>query len=557
MFNDWKLKKWIKDTNNPNPEKRLAAFQSIERFAEEDDTFSQSILYDMVNAAIRTHQPVAEWDVPGYQLLKFAHSYNHPELAYEVLKVFSHLPKEAKPIAVDILCDIGDEKCVNGLYELLEEELQISNLDPYLNSLQKVPFVIVKLVDKNLKKLEEPIHKHSFYRLLLQCVSNEYIRPINKNYVIPVLLEDYKLKKQDYLAFNESYKTKYVYTSWKNNYIDIRNDMFTYLSLMEYYFSDETKELLTESLYFKDPILASNASIVCLQRNIDVGEDVLQFCSKHIESSVYFYDSLTSMRKEHLFSPGGKKQPLFAKTHLFYHLIHNKEYGRFPDDISIEKTVDTENYYKQPIRCYIASFQSEDDEKYVALVGGYNLEAGEDESYMWDRTKTDFEPFDSKSLDQHVHKLVIEEQEKREESLKEIIYEGRPNWGKGSILIFWFAVYFSYRTIFHHMDEGLTIIFLGLLIIKVISKTKERRDHTVKLDHTNVIFEAKGNRVVVGQEKLKRVVIEKKRKKMVVLYDKKDRVIMSFPKAYVNYDVFHRALRQTTEHLAEPPYIEQ
>lgn len=256
---------------------------------------------------------------------------------------------------------------------------------------------------------------------------------IQKEIVLPILLTDYETTRREYLSYDKEYSAKFVYTAWKEEYISIRFHMGLLLQLMNYYYTLECEEYLSEAVRFKDPLIAEKAVIVSLIKHVKVEEEVLLQLAENLESAEDFYWDLKGSNKENLYPIKDKKQPIIAKSKLFTHLVYMQDeederlLGKFPEHINVLDSIDTENQYGQPVRYYLLSFK-ESGTDYVGWAGGFSLEDGDDTAHVWEGTYTDFVELDAKSIEQHKDEFLRSAKTRRNSFMMKSILKARQSY---------------------------------------------------------------------------------------------------------------------------------
>jgi hypothetical protein len=555
MMIDFKIKKILKDIKSKDPQERYNALVRLEDLRKSPISVPINSLKDMIKCSTYPFdEPFDNWDYPSYHLMTFINTFRHEDLIKEVIKAYEKLPKESKAIAIDFLCSMDDGQFLEEILKLYERAIKEKSAIFPLNSLYKKPKLVIKMLEKFYLELENTPYKPIFYRLLFFLLQNKYISDFQFEHTASVLVNDYKNLLAQYKKYDEVYEPKYVYNAWKSSYLNLRSELVLYIALMEFYYDEKIESLLKEALNFKDPTVKAISVIICLQKNIEITDELLKECSMNIECSENFYSELLKIEKEHLFTIKENKQSFFAKSHLFNYLVNHPDYMRYPDSIHIEKIMDTENYFGEAVRYYMMSFQAKDDEKYVAFVGGYSLEK-EDDVYIWEGTKTDFVLFDEKKIEEYAQKFLMEDREENEVEKEEIIYTSKPKWNKWSYLLYFLTVtkgvtMYRYNELEYWLIYG---VIAGSAIFYTLKKLYERERFEVSLNHVSIIFKDKEIVKKIEFTEIKKIVLKKNK---VVIYNKQGEMILIIPKNYVDYEYFSQYIVELTEHLKEKPYIQ-
>jgi hypothetical protein len=381
-----------------------------------------------------------------------------------------------------------------------------------------------------------------------------------KKEVLPSILSDYTKLREEYLSYDKDYHARFVYTSWKESYFTIRYHMNLLIGLMNYYYTTESEENLREALGFKDLVIRSKALHVCIEKNINVEKGLCEELATNLESAEGLYWDLKSSNKEHLYPIKEKKQPLLAKAKLFTYLVYLRgEEGqllnKFPEEIQMLDTINTENQYIQPVRYYFLSFK-ESGTDYVAWVGGFSLEDGDDTAHVWEGTYTDFVELDSKSLEGHKQDFFSRREEMSLKYHEEVHYESGPKLPKG--LWFFYALLLSHwvRVLLNGVDEEIYISIgftvLGLLLT-VFEMWKIKRSKISIVGQELIVNKGKDTKMIRIQD-IKKV---KYNKKQIQIFNKENTLQLQVPLKWVNYEHFSYVLMEQTQHLRERPFIEE
>ncbi|MBV7505255.1 hypothetical protein KW850_08300 [Bacillus sp. sid0103] len=556
-----KLRSILKQVKSENPQKRFEALDQLFQYKLEEGLEIQiDVLKDMIKTAASTFpEPVDNWDNPSFYLIDFVCDFPMPEVVEELLKHFDGLDLQAKGRAIEMLLATEDEDIFYMLEEKIAELIQTEDFHIPVSELDPYPMLVKGILDKTLDKLNTQHYKLLLYSLVLSLNDSGLEKGYKKEVILPSLLKDYQVEKQEYLKFDADFSSKYVYTAWKDSYFAVRTKMKLFISLMEYYYSSEIGAELEQAMTFRDPLIKTQALLVCVAKNLPYQQNTLIEAAEHIESAEMVYWELKERNLEHLYPIAEGKQPHLAKTRLFSTIINLPEEDegdiRFPEDIQIIDTVETENTYRQPIRYYLLSFLHIGT-RYAGWAGGYALEDGDDTAELWDGSYTDFVEWDSASIEEHKAAFFKKRAEEREEHETSVYFESSPRLSRGA----WF---FLSLAVVHWIKEALTgfskegIPFLlaltvigGAMCLYELTKNKKRKIEIVGLQ---LMMEDGSKQHTIGLHEIKKV---EHNKKHVLIYDKKNEVAFSFPLRWVRYEQFYVHMLEHTDHLKDRPYIQ-
>ncbi|MBP0723680.1 hypothetical protein J5Y03_00595 [Bacillus sp. RG28] len=568
----FKLWSIMRDVRSENPAKRYKALFKLNELKEKETAPRGIVLEKLVKEAARPFpEPVDVWDDPSYHLLRFVSDFYEDDLAQLMIDNYNGFSVNAKGEVVRYLCELSGEKYRVLICDYLEASLKDNTAILPLDALFDEPNLVRRIVQNFYTYIENDFYKYEFYRMLLFCLRNESIIPFKHKYIVPLLIEDFKKLKEDYLQYDSSYDPKFVYNNWKENYLAIRSNFEVLLSLIEFYYSDDFVGTLKEAMTFKDPQIKTRAAIISLQKQIDVEEKILFECATNVETSELLYWELLRIHKEHLFPIKENKQHYFAKSHLFNLVIDNSNELSYPDQIEIIEKIFTTNYYGQGIRYYFISFIHEDEKK-LAWVGGYGIDDEDDSIYMWEGTYIDQNKFSDYSIQEHIQNFLYDRKEMIKEIEETVEFTSRPPIFKMNLFIAAIYCYFTFASWGGYFLEndmnslrfGIVMAIIGTVFItwriirynkvKVELKTFTLSYHNgfktkeVQINHINKILNRKSPILTR---------IFKRQPKTILIYNEENELILKIPANYVNYEEFSKELYSGTLHLSEQPYIEE
>jgi hypothetical protein len=561
-MNELKFRNMLRKTKSKDPEKRFEALDALFEYKETPDLEVRvDLLKEVVETAAGSFpEPVDVWDKPSYYLTDFVCDYAMPEVVEHLIKYFDKLSAEARGRAIELFLATEDEEI---FFEIEEKIVKLINEEEVIlpvEQLSEYPVFIRSLVDKTFEKLESEHYKYMMYDFILAINESGLELEYKKQTVLSILLQDYKQLRAEYLSYDKDYQARYVYTSWKEDYFKLRFNMNLLLQLINYYFTNETEEYVKEATHFKDPVIAAKAVHVCLEKNIKVKEEVLSHLAADLESAEMLYWDLKNSKKEHLYPVKENKQVVIAKSKLLTHVVYLRDdednlLGKYPEQINVLDSIETENQYGQPIRYYLMSFM-ESNTEYAAWVGGFSLEDGDDTAHVWEGTYTDFVELKSKSISELKEDFFSRREELSQKYHEKVHYMSSPKLPAG--LWFFYAILITHwgRMIFDGIDEGI-YISIGFTVIGLLLTAyelwKKKRSQVVIVGQDVVVTKNNNSKAIKIQD-IKKV---KYNKKHVQIYNKQNDIQLLIPLKWVRYDQFSHVLFEHTQHLRETPFIEE
>jgi hypothetical protein len=555
-MSELKLRAILGDIKSKKPQKRFQALHKLYLF--EKDIAGKEISIHLLNEVIKTAahsfaEPIADWDQPSYFLLKFVSEYKELSLTRTMIRFYPNFSLAGKKIVIDYLCEFNEEHCRQAILNIYEEELKNGAAVFPARGLFEQPLWLVEILTRFSKELFADSYRDDFYQAILFSTHKGLMIDFKKDMIMKKLVVDYEEARENSRDYFAAYSTKAVYMSWKNHYLYIREKLNLYLSLMEYYYSsDVTENLIKEALTFPDRTLQVTAIRVALVHDIPIDEEILKRCAEAIETSEMLYHELVDINRETLYPIFEKKQQWFAKSHLFKHLIYETDYEDFPSDMVIVDTVETENYYGQPIRFYLIAYSADGENPLVAWVGAYSLEAGNDEIYMWEGTYTDFEPLDNLTVEEHVETFMKKREERTVNSEKEVYVEFKPRFSAvfqgfcAIIILQWLGALASPKNMIVLLP--LTLVALMLIFMKLI----EKKNYLVRVEGHKLVYQTRKLTYEIPLHEIKSLKVTKRK---IEVYSRENQMVFHIKKNHVNEKQFIGLIEGLTDHLKEPAVI--
>jgi hypothetical protein len=554
-MSEMKLRSILGYVKSKNPQKRFRALQNLYEFDQNNKGKEVSIylLTDVIKTAAHPFdEPVDHWDQPSYFLLQFVSDYKDVNLTKAMINHYRSFSPAGKNIVLNYLCEFDLEHCRQAVINIYGEELKTAQAIFPVNGLYDRPLWLAEILTRFSMELIQDTYRNHFYHSLLYCLKKGQISIFNKELITKKLGEDFENVLEKIQGYLDSYSTEAVYKFWKDNYLLLREKLSLYLSLMEYYSSAETENFIKKSLAMKDPALQVKAVGQALLKNIPVDESILVHCAEHIETSELLYYELLELDKEFLYPIKEKKQHYFAKSHLFQHLLYETDYEDFPSDFRIVESVETENYYGQPIRFYLVAFSADEEDELFGWVGAYSLEAGDDNINMWEGTYTNLERLNEFSIEEHIKRFMKKRENRNAIQEKEVYFDYKPRFTPGLqgffVIIFlqWFGVLASPTNMIFVLP--LTFIALWLAIMKII----ERKNVRVKIEGHKLIYKTSRKIEEILLHDIKSL---KNTRKKIEIYSRENELALTIKKKHVDEKTFFSLIQGLTDHLKEPPII--
>lgn len=557
------LKKIMADVVSHDPEKRFYALDRLYELKQrKNEEIDIPVLINVIETAAKPFpEPVDAWDHPSYYLLDFVSEYQAEDLVEPMMAHFYDFSDSAKRLALHYVCNFEDEKYLMFLEDVFKQELALETDVIIPDNLYDHPHWVRHLFEKYFTDWKKERYQPVFFSFLYYCLRNNLLNRFKSAEVLPLIQAEYRKNKEAYAPYDKDYTRKFAYRSWKDMYFELRDKLVVNLTILGFYYEEQFQAFFTEAMEFKDPMLKTKAVLIALDKNIPVPAETMMVCATDVETSGYFYYELQQMKKEHLFPIKENKQSYFAKSQLFHRLMEDESYERFPTEWNVEKTIELDNYFGQPIRFYLITFTDEEETPFVAWVGSYVLEEENDGLDIWDNSYCEFVEWNSQSVEKHVQDFYDRREKGLKEVEEEIIYESKPKpaaWHQFLALLAagqWVRVLTK--------DEVLqgtwivTILFTALVAYLLGKRAYEAATRNVTIKGRSLVYQKGKERIEVYHHDIKKITINKKKKKQIEVYNHQNELVMSFPSYYVSYLLFSGNMMGQTQHLKEPPYIDQ
>lgn len=554
-----KLRNILRQLKSADPKKRYEALDDLYQYKQQDDLQVQiEVLLDCIKAATaKFPKRVDHWDNPSYYLIDFVCDFRMPQIMESLMENFERLDLLAKERAIEFLLSTEDQKAFYFLEEKMVQLIQSDKLFRSIRELRAYPVLARNILNKTFDKIHTEPYKFMYYSLISSINESGLDPGYKEEKLLPILLEDYQTVLEDYLKYDSDYSTKFVYMAWKDSYLLIRNRLRLFINLMMYYFSPEVEKELRRALHFKDPIIKTDALIICLSKSLPYEQGILVETANHIESAELLYWKLLERNLQHLYPIQEEVQPHLAKTRFFNTMVGNPdEEGNFqyPEEIQIVDQLDAENVQRRLVRYYFIRFQMNNID-YVGWAGGYSLESEDPQGAIWDETYTDFVEFDSLSIEEHKQAFLDGKKKLMNVLDQHVFYESSPKLSTGAwfaiAVIVPFAIRFSYYLFNFPILNILIVIGLACSFSFIQVQRNKKRKVLIIGDQLVVKRGAKQNSI--GLRNIEKVEYNQKH---VLIYNKHHELTLKFPLSWVHYDLFQQQMHKNVAHYKDKPFIQ-
>lgn len=573
-----KFKKIVKKLSSTDLYNRAKGIDQLRKSLQKD-VYLDSLIYLLEAAGQTFPNSLEDWDDGSYHLVGFCSEYPHSDLVKPIERNFEQYSERAKLQALYLLITIKSDLARDAYIRLIEKYSDRFELGIDVAYIFEETDWAPKLVKKLIPLLNNDRLNSSIFHMLLLCQRSGIdlsLTSSEKNLIREQIKQNYRIKRDSYLSYDNDYSLQFVYQAWKESYAIIRSEMGIYLQLMQYFFDDEIQGFLLEALQFKDAYLKVDAVISLLERGYHVSRETIESCAFNIEACVWFYTRLGESSKEHFYKLNEDIQHSFVKNRLFHYLVEHDEFGIVPDEIEVIKRNDTTNYYGQEVTYYLARFKSHRDDwsekGWMAAYVGAFLTDQIPSPKMFDGTITSFTSWNHLTEDEHIHQLDQLNKKNNAELDTEVILESKPSWHYGTFVI---GVITAIRT-WTSFSNNDPIYFLllallwSLFVFKLYATIKLRKDSKVILSSRQLTFIKANESKTIELHKIYRMTMElrkwgknegkmaayQRKVKYIVFYDKDENEILSIPSTFINATQLIAEIRMLTDHLVEQPIID-
>ncbi|WP_340084825.1 hypothetical protein MHB50_02690 [Siminovitchia sp. FSL H7-0308] len=554
-----KLRKILRKLKSKHPQTRYDALGELFQFKQQDDLQVQvEVLVDCVKvAASKFPERVDHWDNPSYYLIDFVCDFPMPQIMEALMKHFDDLDIYAKERTIEFLLSTEDDKAFYFLQDKIIHLIQTEEFPLPIRALGSYPVLVKNILNATLDKIHTDYYKFMFYPLLSIINDSGLDQGYKKEFILPLLLEDYQAVKQEYLQFDPDYSTRFVYVSWTDSYFLIRNKMCLLIRLMNYYFSAEIAKELKDALSFRDPIIKTDALLVCISKSLPYDDQILLECATHIESAEMLYWNLLEHNWEHLYPVHEEVQLLLAKTRFFHTMADSpNEDGtvNYPEDIEIVDHLDTENIHGRLVRYYLIRFKVQNTE-YAGWAGGYSLEAEDAQGTIWDETYSDYVEFDSVSIEEHKQKFLERRGQYFDAHENHVFYESSPKLGSGVWLTLGLLLPITIKIAYTVFESPLIFIFtiVALAIGWSLNETRRNKKKKVLIIGDQLVVQHGSKQQSIELQEIEKIEYDRKN---VFVYNKKLELAFKFPLKWVHYFLFQQQMNENVAHFKNRPFIQ-
>lgn len=201
-----------------------------------------------------------------------------------------------------------------------------------------------------------------------------------------------------------------IHWMWENEYQQSRNIGALLLDLMGHLPNPKIEGALVRALSYQDPKLKCFAVCSLLRLGNDVNPAHILDVSRSAEMRRHLYQQLEKSGARQLFPEEFRTQAAFAESNMVNWLSFPSELGRVPDEIELMEVIgfstDAEkclDYYAFRFRTWEPHWVAE--QGWLAGVSGPYLHGEAPQAIVPDGTFSAFEPWDSKTPEEHVRSI--------------------------------------------------------------------------------------------------------------------------------------------------------
>ncbi|MDB4894831.1 MAG: hypothetical protein JWN15_1093 [Firmicutes bacterium] len=250
--------------------------------------------------------------------------------------------------------------------------------------------------------------RHHVYTLFLQYCRHGLVAEEIRSGAAQGILDLYRSLRSEVLRLEQQPGIDWLEA---DDYESRRYTVAALLDLFRYLPQDVVKAELYSALAYRDHFLTFAALSSLLYLDFQVEPEHLEVVAANREYRNQLYELMGDLGKTHLFPPRFCSQAAFAEANMVSWLVYPTELGRAPDEIELMEVVsfNTDSDYGV-LDYYLFRFRSTHDwaeEKgWMAGVAGPFLRKDAPATHSYGDTFSKFEPWASKSPEEHVAEIV-------------------------------------------------------------------------------------------------------------------------------------------------------
>jgi hypothetical protein len=223
------------------------------------------------------------------------------------------------------------------------------------------------------------------------------------------LLEIYSMQKAKLLPAQRVEGTAWM---WEESYQGPRGIAGLVLDILGYFSSPEVEAELRQALHYGDPKLKLFAVVSLLRLGKQVEPRYVFEVAANADMRNWLHDRLEELGRLDLFPPALRTQEALAESNMVSWLTYPTELGREPDEIELMKVESFDSgrpdgvldYYIFRFRTYPPHWAAKNG--WMAGVAGPFLRKEAPTTHSYGDTFSKFEPWDSKTPEEHIEGIL-------------------------------------------------------------------------------------------------------------------------------------------------------
>lgn len=412
-----RLKTIVSELREGSADEREEAAAALGELAKEGLSEAEC-LFALQEAAQPFPPRRREWDDSAADLIRAAGSNPKPSYIDVIRKHYADYGEAAGPDALALLSCIRDRRAAQAYMEILKRYAREGGV-PHLVTAgwQGMPrdadVLFPELLEyADIKELEWDICDLCLHYVQEGLITAEILEACAEHVFAsysayaPDLFDAQKAEGDDWM--------------WEESYLEMRNPAELLLDIMGYMQTPKIGKALREALAYKDPRLKCFAISSVLRHGRAVGSADVADVARWPEMRNHLYERLEALGKSSLFPEEFRTQEAFAESHMVEWLVYPTELGRAPDEIELMAVfaVDTETE-DGAIEYYVFRFRTHPphwaaDKGWLAGIAGPYLQKDKPSTRSYGCTFSKFEPWDSKTAEEHLDSILETLEEWRE-----------------------------------------------------------------------------------------------------------------------------------------------
>lgn len=398
----------LRDLRSDDEQVRSNALDALEE-ASENLTFEETAR--LLHAACEDYpRPDEESpDIPRHLVEATADSLYEEHIKL-IPRLFPRYSRPAQEAALLALSYMEGRVPARSYMTILNKHVKLGQLETLgSDGFEKYPGQSTVLFPDILRFLEDPKVAMEVCELCLSYLECELLTGRDLERIAPRLVEMSAERREKLMPLQRDTGVAWRY---EEAYLPVKGEAGLVLDVLGYLPGRIVEDELHKALAYRDPYLKLFAVVSLFRRDLEVKREHLEAVAANAERRNWLFSKLASLNKLSLFPERYRTQESFAESKMVNWLVYPTELGSEPDEIELMKTIEIPNQDDDDIDLfYLFRFRTHEPhwaaEKgwMVGVSGPFSRKQAPTTNGGWS-TFSSFEPWDSKSADEHFQGMV-------------------------------------------------------------------------------------------------------------------------------------------------------